>query len=99
MYNTVIKQMEQLARELNKKNNILCNFTDSNIFKNFTNSLLQNDIVSESSRQPPNVYKNIDGSFLNSPCFECDTPILSKSTSANISQKEKDVSIDLNLKT
>ena len=44
---------------------------DSNIFKNFANSFLQNDIVSESSRQPPDVLKNIDGSFLNSPpqCF------------------------------
>ena len=73
---------------------------DSNIFKNFANSFLQNDIVSESSRQPPDVLKNIDGSFLNSPpqCFECDTPMLSKSTSANISQKENNVSIDLNKK-
>ena len=73
---------------------------DSNIFKNFANSFLQNDIVSESSRQPPDVLKNIDGSFLNSPpqCFECDTPMLSKSTSANISQKESNVSIDLNKK-
>ena len=64
------------------------------------NSFLQNDIVSESSIQPPDVLKNIEGSFLNSPpqYFTCYTPILSKNTSANISQKENDVSIDLNKK-
>ena len=39
-------------------------------------------IFSESSWQP-NVPKNTDGSFLNS---ECETPILGKSTSANMSQ-------------
>ena len=73
---------------------------DSNIFKNFANSFLQNDIVSESLWQSPDISKNIDGSFLNCPtqCFECDTPILSKVTSANISQKENDVSIDLKKK-
>ena len=67
---------------------------------NIANSFLQSDIVSESSRQPPDVSKNIDGSFQNSPpqCFKCDTPILSKSMSANISQKENDVSINLNKK-
>ena len=66
----------------------------------FANSFLQNDIISESSRLPLEVPKNINGSFLNSPlqCFECDIPILSKSTSANISQKENDVRIDLNMK-
>ena len=63
--------MEQLSRELDEKNDILCKFMDSNISKNFANSLLQNDIVSETSRQPPGVSKNINGSFLNSPpqCF------------------------------
>ena len=73
---------------------------DSNIFKNFANSFLQNDVVSESLWQSPDISKNIDGSFLNCPtqCFECDTPILSKVTSANISQKENDVSIDLKKK-
>ena len=73
---------------------------DSNIFKNFANSFLQNDIVSESLWQSPDISKNIDGSFLNCPnqCFECDTPILSKVTSANISQKENDVNIDLKKK-
>ena len=96
MYNTIVKQTEQL----DEKNDILFKFMDSNIFKNFANSFLQNDVVSESSRQPPDVSKNIDGSFLNSTpqCFECDTPILSESTSANISQKQNDVSIDLNKK-
>ena len=87
MYDTTIKQTDQLSRELDEKNDILCKFMDSNIFNNFANSFLQNDIVSESSRQPPDVSKNIDGSFLNSPpqCFECDTPRLKKSASANIS--------------
>ena len=101
MYDTTIKQTDQLSRELDEKNDILCKFMDSNIFNNFANSFLQNDIVSESSRQPPDVSKNIDGSFLNSPpqCFECDTPRLKKSASANISQKENDVSIDLNKKS
>ena len=91
MYNIVIKQTEQHSRELDEKNYILCKFIDRNIFKNFAKSFLQNDIVSESSRQPPDVSKIIDGSFLNSPpqCFECDTSILSKNTSANISQKPK----------
>ena len=100
MYNTIVKQTEQLSRELDEKNGILCKFMDSNIFKNFANSFLQNDVVNESSRQPPDVSKNIDGSFLNSSpqCFECNTPILSKSTSANSSQKENNVSIDLNKK-
>ena len=71
-----------------------------NIFKDFANRYLQNDIVSESPREPPNVSKNIDGSSLNSPpqCFECDTPIHSESTCANISQKENNVSVDLNKK-
>ena len=73
---------------------------DTDIFKNFANSFLQNDIVSESSRQPPDVSKNIDYSFLNSPpqCFEWDTLILSESTSTNIFQQENHVSIDLNKK-
>ena len=77
MYSTIIKQTEQLSRELDEKNDILCKFMDSNIFKKFSNSFLQNDIVGESSRQPPYVSKNIDVSFLNTPpqCFECDTPI------------------------
>ena len=57
--------MEQLSRNLDEKN-ILCKLMDSNIFKNFANSFLQN-IFSGSSRQPPDVSKNIDGSFLNSP--------------------------------
>ena len=39
--------MEQLSRELDEKNGILCKFMDSNISKNFANSLLENDIVSE----------------------------------------------------
>ena len=71
---------------------------DSIVFKIFVNSFLQNDIVSESLRQAPDI--NIDGSFLNCPtqCFECDTPMLSEVTSANISQKENDLSIDLNKK-
>ena len=100
LYNTIIKQMEQLPREVDEKNDNLYKFMDSNVFKNFASSFLQNDIVSESSKQPPDVSKNVDGNFLNSPpqCFECDTPILSKSTSANISQKENNVSIDLNKK-
>ena len=48
---------------------------DSNIFKTFANSFLENAIFSESPGQPPNVSKNIDGSFLNSPpqCFDYDT--------------------------
>ena len=98
MCNTTVKQTEQLSRELDKKNDILYKFRHSSIFKNFANSFVQNDIVSESSRQPPDVSKNIDCSFLNSPlqCFECDTPIISKSTFANIFQKENNVSIDLN---
>ena len=60
----------------------------------------ENTVLSESSRQPPDVSKNIDDSFLNSQpqCFECDIPILNKNVSANISQKEKDVSIDLKKK-
>ena len=93
IYNTIVKQAEQ-------QDNILRKFMDSSIFKNFANGFLQNDIVSESSKQPPDVSKNFDGSFLNSPpqCFECDTPVLSKSTAANISQKENDISIDLNKK-
>ena len=96
MYNTVIKQTEQLSRELNEKNNILCKFMGSNVSENAANSILHNDTVSESSRQPLDVSKNIDGTFPNSPpqCFACDTPILSKNTSANISQKENDVSIE-----
>ena len=100
MYNTIIKQTEQFSRELDEKNDILCKFMDSNIFKNFANIFLQNNIISELSRQPPDVSKSIDGSFLYSPpqCFECHTPILSKSTSANISQMENDVSIYLNKK-
>ena len=78
----------------------MCEFKSSNIFKNFENNFLQNNIVNESSRQPPDVSKSVDSSSLNSPpqCFKCDTPILSKNTSANISQKENDVSIDLNKK-
>ena len=100
MYNTIIKQTEQLSKELDEKNDVLYKFMDSKIFKNFAYSFLQNDIVIESSRQPPDISKNIDASFLNSPqqCFECDTPILSKSTSTYISQKENDVKIDLNKK-
>ena len=66
-YNTILKQTEQLSRELDDKNYILCKFMDSNTFKYLANSFLQNDIVSESSKQPSNVPKNIDGSFLNSP--------------------------------
>ena len=64
MDNTIIKQMEQLSRKLDEKNDILCKFMDGNIFKNFENSFLQNDIVSELPRQPPDVLKNIDGSLL-----------------------------------
>ena len=72
----------------------------SNIFKNVANSFLQNDIVNESSKQPPDVSKNTGGSFLSftPQYFECDTPILSKNTWANISQKENDIGIDLNKK-
>ena len=100
IYNTIVKQTEQLARKRDEKDNILRKFMDSSIFKNFANGFLQNDIVSESSKQPPDVSKNFDGSFLNSPlqCFECGTPVISKSTAANISQKEIDISIDLNKK-
>ena len=66
-YNTILKQTEQLSRELDDKNYILCKFMDSNTFKDLANSFLQNNIVSESSKQPSNVSKNIDDSFLNSP--------------------------------
>ena len=70
---------------------------ESNIFKDFANSFFQNDIVRESSRQPPDVQKIL---MVVSPpqCFECDTPSLKENTSANISQKENDFSIDLNKK-
>ena len=73
MHNTVIKKTKHVSRKLDEKNDILCKFIDSNIFKNFANSFLQNDIISESSRQPTNVLKNFDGSFLNflPQCFEC----------------------------
>ena len=53
--------MEQLSTELDEKNDILCKFMDGNILEN---SFLQNDIVSELPRQPPDVLKNIDGSLL-----------------------------------
>ena len=101
MYNTIIKETEQVSREIDEKNDILRTFMDSNIFKIFANSFFQNDIVSESSRQPQDVSNNIDGRFLNSPpqCFECGAPMLSKTTSANVSQRESNVSIDVNQKT
>ena len=101
MYNTMIKETEQVSRELDEKNDILRTFMDSNILKMFANNFLQNDIVSESSRQLQDVSNNIDIRFLNSPpqCFECGTPMLSKSTSANVSQRENNVSIDVNQKT
>ena len=57
MYNTIVKEAEQLSRELDEKNDILCKYMDSNIFKNFANGFLQNDIVSELSRQPPDALK------------------------------------------
>ena len=47
MYKTVVEQTEQLSRELDEKNYILCKFMDSNIFKNFANSFLKNYILSE----------------------------------------------------
>ena len=99
MDSTVVKQTEQLSMELDKKNYILCKFMDNNIFKHFGNSSLQNDTVSESSRHPLDVSKIIDGRFLNSrpQCFECVTPIVIKTTSANISRKEN-TNIDLNKK-
>ena len=77
MCNTISKQTEQLSRKLDEKNDILCKFMESNVSKNFANNFLQKDIVSESSRQPRDVSKNIGGSVLNSPpqCFECNTPI------------------------
>ena len=47
MDNTIFKQMEQEKWALDKKNDILCKFMDSDIFKNFSNSFLQNDIIRE----------------------------------------------------
>ena len=64
--NTVIKQKEQLSGERDGKKDILCKFMDSDIFKNIASILLQNDIVSELSKLPPDTPKIIDGSFLNS---------------------------------
>ena len=51
MCNTIVKQTEQLSRELDGKNYILCGFTDNNIFQNFANSFLQNGIVSRQGNQ------------------------------------------------
>ena len=45
--NTIIKQTEQLSMELDEKNDTLCKFVDSNIFKTLVDSFLQNDIFSE----------------------------------------------------
>lgn len=47
MDNTIFKQTEQEKWALDKKNDILCKFMDSDIFKNFSNSFLQNDIIRE----------------------------------------------------
>ena len=90
-HNTIIKQTKQLPGKLDEKNDILYEFMDSNIFKQFANRVVQNDIVSESSRQPLDISININGSFLNSPpqCFLCDTPILSKRIFANLSKGER----------
>ena len=38
IYNTVIKQTEQLSKELDDENDILCKFMGSNILKNVANS-------------------------------------------------------------
>ena len=58
MYNTtIVKEAEQRSRELDEKNDILYKYMDRYIFKNFANSFLQNDIVSELSRQPPDALK------------------------------------------
>lgn len=47
MDNTIFKQTEQEKWALDKKNDILYKFMDSDIFKNFSNSFLQNDIIRE----------------------------------------------------
>ena len=57
--NTIIKQTKLLSRELDKKNDTLCKFMISNVLKHFENTFFQNDIVSESSRQPPDVSKTL----------------------------------------
>ena len=57
--NTIIKQKKQLSRELDKKNDTLCKFMVSNVLKHFENTFLQNDIVSELSRQSPYVSKTL----------------------------------------
>ena len=51
MYNTIVKQTEQLSRELDEKNYILCGFMDNNIFQYFADSFLQNGIVSRHGNQ------------------------------------------------
>ena len=51
MYNTIVKQTEQLSRELDEKNYILSGFMDNNIFQYFADSFLQNGIVSRQGNQ------------------------------------------------
>ena len=75
--NTIIKQKKQLSRELDKKNDTLCKFMGSNVLKHLENTFLQNDIVSELSRQSPHVSKTLIVVFwILMQFFECNTPIL-----------------------
>ena len=67
IYNSVIKQTEQLSKELDDKIIFCVNLWVVIFSKMLQIAILQNDIVSESSIQPPDVSKIIDGSFVNSP--------------------------------
>ena len=63
IYSTVINFQRNLAIKM-----IFCVNLWVVIFSKMLQiAILQNDIVSESSIQPPDVSKNIDGSFVNSP--------------------------------
>ena len=68
------------------------------IFKNFSNAVLQNDIVGVLPRQPYSNLDNLHISLRNSPsqCQDYNTEILNRNTSANKIEKENSTRIALN---
>ena len=97
MYDTVIKETEQLSRKLDEKM-IFCVNLWRVIFSKILRTASFKMILFVSRQDNHQMFQKILMVVSPPQCFECDTPSLKENTSANISQKENDFSIDLNKK-
>ena len=97
MENTKKFPTDQLLKRLDQKNDILNKLLDKNIFKKFSNTPSQNDIIGGLTRQPCNNLENLQ-EISPTQWSDFNTPMLTRSDPVNSLEKENVMKIAKNKK-